>query len=176
VYTYLPDAGWGGLNLLASIGGLTIALSVLVFLVAVVRSRSGAPAPANPWDADTLEWATSSPPPPYNFALQPVVTSRAGLWACPLNDAPVVTGLRTDMREVLVTTLLDAEPDHRHRDPEPSIWPLLAALATGLFFITLIFTPWAVTWGGVALLVTLVGWGWPKEREHRLQVREETGT
>jgi cytochrome c oxidase subunit 1 len=176
VYTYLPDAGWGGMNLLSSIGAFTIALSVLVFLVALVRSRAGAKAPANPWGAPSLEWATSSPPPPYNFALQPVVTSRTPLWDRAAGEAPVVTGLRTDMREILVTTVFDAEPDHRHRDPEPSIWPFLAALATGLFFITLIFTPWAVTWGGVALLVTLVGWGWPKAREHRLQVREEQGT
>ena len=51
------------------------------------------------------------------------------------------------MREVLVTTVLDAEPDSRHRHPPPTIWPLLAAIATAITFITLIFTPWGVVIG-----------------------------
>ena len=173
VYTYLPETGWGPLNLLASIGAVVIAGSVLVFLVNVARSlRRGAEAPDNPWEAETLEWATGSPPPPYNFLHPPTVSGRSPLWQ---RDAgvPVVTGLRTDMREILVTTLMDAEPDSRMRQPEPSVWPLLAALATGITFITLIFTPWGLPIGAVFMTATLVGWGWPSGREHELQVREE---
>ena len=63
VYTYLPELGWGGLNLLATVGGVIIAVSMLLFIVDVVRSlRSAETAPDNPWEAGTLEWATSSPP------------------------------------------------------------------------------------------------------------------
>jgi cytochrome c oxidase subunit I+III len=173
VYTYLPETGWGPLNLLASVGALTIAASVAVFLVNLVRSlRGGAAAGENPWDASTLEWATSSPPPPYNFHLIPTVQSRSPLWRRP-PDAPVVTGLRTDMREILVTTMLDAEPDNRMRLPEPTVWPLIAAIATGITFITLVFTPWGLPIGVPLITVAFLGWGWPSRKEHQLQIREE---
>ena len=59
------------------------------------------------------------------------------------------------------------------RLPEPSIWPLLAALATGVTFITLIFTPWGLPLGAVCLTAALVGWAWPSRKEHELQVRAE---
>jgi cytochrome c oxidase subunit I+III len=173
IYTYLPETGWGPLNLLATVGAVTIAASVLVFLVNVARTaRRGAFAGENPWDAESLEWGTASPPPAYNFHYLPTVPSRAPLWDR-TPATPVVTGLRTDMREILVTTLLDAEPDSRLRHPEPSIWPFLAAVATGVTFITLIFTPWGLPVGAVLLTMALVGWGWPGKHEHELQVREE---
>ena len=76
---------------------------------------------------------------------------------------PVVTGLRTDARDLLVTYVLDAEPDHRTVFPEPSIWPLLAALATTGLFIGSIFTPWAVPIGAIPVAITLTGWFWPKK-------------
>jgi cytochrome c oxidase subunit 1 len=174
IYTYLPETGWGPLNLVATIGAVTIALSVVLFLVNLVASlRVGAPAGDDPWEAPTLEWATSSPPAPYNFHLIPTVQSRSPLWKRP-PDAPVVTGLRSDMREILVTTMLDAEPDSRMRMPEPTIWPLLAAIATGVTFIALIFTPWGLPLGAALITAAFVGWGWPRARDTRLQ-REERG-
>ncbi len=173
VYTYLAGTGWGGLNLLASAGAAIIAASVAVFLVNVARSLARpARAPDNPWDADTLEWAAASPPAPYNFAFPPVVESRTPLWERS-TPPPVVTGLRTDVREVLVTTLLEADPDHRHRHPESSLWPFLAAAATGLLFISLVFTFWAVAFGSALVFLALFGWAWPRGREHRQQVSEE---
>ena len=172
VYTYLPETGWGPLNLAATVGALTIAASVALFLANLIRSRRAAPAGDDPWDAPTLEWATSSPPPPYNFHLLPTVEGRSPLWARRV-DTPVVTGLRTDMREILVTTMLDAEPDSRLRLPEPTAWPLLAAIATGITFIALIFTPWGLPIGAVLVTLAFVGWGWPNDREHELQSREE---
>jgi cytochrome c oxidase subunit I+III len=173
VYTYLAETGWGDLNLLASAGAVLVAVSVVIFLVNVAVSlRSGAAAGDDPWGADTLEWATTSPPRPYSFPFIPVVESRAPLWerAGPL---PVVTGLRTDVREVLVTTLLDAEPDSRHRHPQPTIWPLLAAVATSVTFITLIFTPWGAVIGLPLLFVAFLGWAWPRGQDHAEQVRVE---
>jgi cytochrome c oxidase subunit I+III len=174
VYTYLAETGWGELNLLASIGAVTIALSAAVFLVNVVRSlRQGIPAGENPWEASTLEWAAASPPREYNFPFIPVVESREPLWTSPA-ELPVVAGLRTDVREVLVTTMLDAEPDNRHRHPAPSTWPLLAALATAVTFITLIFTPWGLVIGVPLLFVGFVGWAWPRGEDHREQRMIET--
>ena len=173
VYTYLPELGWGSLNLLSTLGAATLAASVLLFLVNVVRSlRSGAPADADPWGADTLEWAAASPPRPYNFALVPVVDGRAPLWQSP-EGLPVLTGLRTDVRDVLVTTLLDAEPDSRHRHPPPTIWPLLAGIATAITFITLIFTPWGLVIGLPLLFLGFLGWAWPRGRDHEEQLMIE---
>jgi cytochrome c oxidase subunit I+III len=173
VYTYLPETGWGPLNLLATVGAVTIAASVLVLAINVVRSlRQGVMAGDDPWGAPTLEWATSSPPPPYNFHHLPTVHSRSPLWRRPA-VALVVSGLRTDMREILVTTMLDAEPDSRMRLPDPTIWPLLAALATGVTFIVLIFTPWGLPIGAVLIVPAFVGWGWPSRKDHELQLRAE---
>ncbi|HET7322118.1 MAG TPA: cbb3-type cytochrome c oxidase subunit I, partial [Longimicrobiaceae bacterium] len=164
VYTYLAETGWGTLNLLETVGAVVIGVSVLVFLENVRRSwKGGEPAGDNPWGAAELEWATSSPPPPYNFLHIPVVQGRYALWSR-TPDEPVVVGLRTDRREVLMTSVLDAEPESRHEDPEDTIWPFVAALATGVFFITCIFTPWGAVIGSVALLPPLVLWGWPKTK------------
>ena len=148
VYTYLAETGWGDLNLLAS-GGRGTDRSERPALPHQRRRRACAGAPPagdDPWGADTLEWATASPPRPYNFPFIPVVESRTPLWRDPARCRPW-PGLRTDVREVLVTTLLDAEPDSRHRHPPPTIWPLLAAVATAVTFITLIFTPWGAVIG-----------------------------
>jgi cytochrome c oxidase subunit 1 len=162
IYTYLPESGWGALNLLASGGALFLTAGVLVFLFEVITAlRAGALAPANPWGAGTLEWATSSPPPNSNFIAPPTVGSSEPLWEDP-PDQPVVVGLRTDVRDVLVTHVMDAEPDHRIEFPEPSVWPVLTAIATTILFIWSIFTPWGVVYGSVPLFIAMVGWFWPK--------------
>ena len=162
VYTYPEGMGWDGMNLVATLGAMTIAASVALFLGNVAWSlRRGAAAGANPWGASSLEWATESPPPSYNFAHVPIVRGGEPLW----DDDGVLSvahGLRADAREQLVTTLVAAEPRVREPSPEPSIWPLLAALATTALFIGSIFTPWAVVWGSIPLAIALIGWFWPK--------------
>jgi cytochrome c oxidase subunit I len=81
VYTFLPGRGLEMWNLLSSIGVVFQAAGMLFFTWNIVRSlRQGEPAGNDPWDAWTLEWSTSSPPPEYNFAALPVVRSRRPLW------------------------------------------------------------------------------------------------
>jgi cytochrome c oxidase subunit I+III len=162
VYTYLAATGWGPLNTLASVGAVIITSSVVVFLVNVIMSlRAGAIAGDNPWNSDTLEWATTSPPGPCSFPDIPVVTSRDGLWE-PRDDVPVMTGLRTDRREVLVTTLHDAEPESRHMLPGDTIWPFLLALAVGGAFIGAVYAPIGLVIGTIVALPIALGWAWPK--------------
>jgi cytochrome c oxidase subunit 1 len=73
---YSATAGWNDLNLLATIGGFTIAVAMLPFLWNIfITLRSGEPAGDDPWEGNTLEWATSSPPPPYNFDHLPPIRS-----------------------------------------------------------------------------------------------------
>jgi cytochrome c oxidase subunit I len=80
-WTYHEGLGWTVYNFIETIGAFIIALGVLIFIINLVVSfRSGARAGADPWDAWTLEWATASPPPEYNFVKTPVVRSRRPLW------------------------------------------------------------------------------------------------
>jgi heme/copper-type cytochrome/quinol oxidase subunit 1 len=165
VYTYPSDMGWGGLNLLSTAGAFMIAASVLLFVINVATSlRRGEPAGDNPWEASSLEWATTSPPPPYNFAQTPVVTSREALWE---GEVTAMEGLASDHREVLVTTAIEAEPDMRHVSAEPSLWPLFTALATTALFIGSIFHEWALVWGAIPVTIGLVGWLWPIQPRKR---------
>jgi cytochrome c oxidase subunit I len=81
VYTYPPLPGWAEMNMLSTIGTLVFTASVLVFAWNIaVSARRGLPAGDNPWDAFTLEWATSSPPPLHNFQRVPPVRSRRPVW------------------------------------------------------------------------------------------------
>jgi len=165
VYTYPAGMGWETLNQLSTAGAVTLALGLVLFLVnGALSLKGGRIAGANPWDASSLEWATSSPPPPYNFAHVPVVTGRSPLWE-ERGVLPVMTGLRVDDREHLLTTVLDAKPDVREPSPEPTIWPLVAALIVTGTFIGSIFTPWALVWGDVPVAAALIAWFWPNELE-----------
>jgi cytochrome c oxidase subunit 1 len=165
VYTYLPGLGFSTPNLVATIGAGFLALGVLTWVANVLRSlRAGELASADPWGADSLEWTIPSPPPSYNHALIPVVYGRAPAWERMRDDA-VVTGLATDRREVLVTSVREARPESRHVQPEPTPWTFVASLATGVTFITLIFTPWGVVIGGALATVALILWFWPRKGE-----------
>jgi hypothetical protein len=162
VYTSPAGMGLEIPNMVSTIGALIVATSVLLFVVNLVISvKRGAVAGPNPWEAATLEWATPSPPRPYNFAHIPVVNSRTPLW-----DAgavlPVVTGLRVDDKELLLTTVQAAIPDVREPVAEPSIWPFVAAVALAITFISAIFSPWALLFSAVPMAIALIAWFWPQ--------------
>ncbi|HZQ62195.1 MAG TPA: cytochrome c oxidase subunit I [Casimicrobiaceae bacterium] len=173
VYTYPADMGWGTLNLVSTLGAVTIALSVLVFIINVIASlRGGAVAGDNPWGAGTLEWATTSPPPNCNFVDVPVVHGREPLWE-PVRDPQYVAGLATQPREVLLTSVVDALPDHRLVFPEPTIWPFVSSLAVTALFVGSIFNPWAVVWGAIPIAIAVTAWFWPTEEETRKSLAVE---
>ncbi|WP_168879008.1 cytochrome c oxidase subunit I [Rhizobium sp. P28RR-XV] len=163
IYTYQPEMPWAGMNMFVSLSAVVLSLGFLVFFIDVIRSaRSGRIAGENPWNASTLEWATPSPPPCFNFRRIPVVGARDPLWAQP-GELAVAAGLRTDRRELIVSSVVEAQAEARESSPRNSIWPLLAALATTVMLIWSIFSPWAVIWGSIPIGITLTGWFWPKQ-------------
>jgi cytochrome c oxidase subunit 1 len=167
IYTYPAEMGWGNLNLLATIGAVTLALGILLTLVNAVRSaRAGALAGPDPWGAGTLEWATESPPRPCNFPALPVVYGRDPLWqGVPAGAPDHVAGLAADVREVLGTTVAEARPDSRMVFPKPTPWPFLAAVATTILFMGSMFSPMSVIWGTIPVVIAMIAWFWPRARE-----------
>jgi cytochrome c oxidase subunit 1 len=162
VYTYTAGLGWDALNLLSTLGAVMIAISVLMLIVNLLRSRKhGEIAGTNPWDAPTLEWATTSPPPTYNFPHVPLVMGDNPLWEH-REKLPVMRGLSVDKRELVLTTVLDAKPDIREPVAKPSIWPFVSAVTVGAMFIASIFTPWGVIVGSIPPAIAITIWFWPK--------------
>jgi cytochrome c oxidase subunit 1/cytochrome c oxidase subunit I+III len=169
IYTYPEGLGWDTVNLVTTIGAFVLAVGLLLVLIDVlVGLKRGALAGPNPWDAPTLEWATSSPPPPYNFAVIPIVASRHPLWEDRLQEgsgrSSIDRGLVLDEgKETIATTVLDAEPDVILPMPEDSPAPFLTTLAmTAGFAGLLLHWWWLAAAGGAATLLGLVVWLWPR--------------
>ncbi|GJG86950.1 hypothetical protein tb265_21310 [Gemmatimonadetes bacterium T265] len=176
VYTYESGIGLDAVNLVTTVGSYVFAAGVLLFVVNFFWSlKNGEPAGDNPWDAPTLEWATSSPPPPYNFAVLPEVGSRYPLW----EGRPGLEGGNEDTavrsiihrgppldqgRETLGTTPLDGEPQTVLRMPGDSLWPFFLAVALTALAYALLFGAWR-TAAVCALLVgaSIIGWLWPED-------------
>ena len=166
IYTYGAETGWGTLNFVATIGAAIIAVSVLLFIVNVVRSGSAnARADDDPWGAPTLEWATRSPPPAFNFVALPVVASRVPLWAREADEPTHVSGLSAQTREGLVTTVLDALPDVRYAYPSPSVWPFVAAITVVAWLFWSNITPSGMWYGLIPPAIAFILWYWPTKKE-----------
>ncbi|MBV9510016.1 MAG: cbb3-type cytochrome c oxidase subunit I, partial [Caulobacteraceae bacterium] len=169
IYTYPAHLGWGPSNLVISAGSFLFAVGVLLLFVNIAVSlKRGRRAGENPWNAPTLEWATPSPPPPYNFAVIPTIASRHPLWEDQLNETParsqVNRGLLLDHgRETIATTPLDAEPDLILQMPEDTLAPVsLAAGMSALFAGALVHLWWLVGLGGLVCAAALIAWFWPR--------------
>jgi cytochrome c oxidase subunit I+III len=180
VYTYQPGLGWGTLNLVETIGAYVLAVGLAVTLFNCIRAlRSGPEAPDNPWGGETLEWATSSPPAEYNFAVIPTVHSLHPLWdeqtlATMARDRDDPERTLTEGKEGLRTSDLDGVPEHPLPLPEETPLPVLTA--GGLFLITLfLFLQWTIPAAVCAALtvVVLAVWYWPRPLDEPAEVEQE---
>jgi cytochrome c oxidase subunit 1/cytochrome c oxidase subunit I+III len=165
VWSYHDGLGWGIYNLLSTIGAFTLAVGILLVVVNLLMSRSlGPPAGPDPWDANTLEWATTSPPPEYNFAVIPIVHSSDPNW----DVADRVDDWRRleeghyvleDGHETPATTVLDGDVDRILEMPSESPWPLLLTLALSVFFVLFLTEHYVAAAGSSVLIVAgLLGW------------------
>jgi cytochrome c oxidase subunit I len=159
IYTYPDGMGWNFWNFISTIGAFTIALSILVFIIAAVRSRKGEEAEGDPWDARTIEWSMSSPPPEHNFDEIPVIKHRDDFWyrkylTDPEGETVRVFAGGADEDE-------EHEGGHGHiHMPDPSYWPLLASLGPPIMGYGVIYSNWGVLiGGGVLTVLALFGWG-----------------
>ena len=169
-FTYEEGLGWDWLNMLETVGAFLFGLAIVgVFVNLFWSRRHGRPAGPNPWGAGTLEWATTSPPRPYNFAQTPIVTDRQPLWVQPADTAdpeqvtdPELALAPAELEhEVLLTAGPEAAPERVREMPGPSYWPLGAALAltgvsTAMLLRSLAFGVVAIG----ALVVCVVAWFW----------------
>jgi cytochrome c oxidase subunit 1 len=164
IYTYADGMGWNFWNMVETIGAFVIALGILTFMANVVRSlRNGEVAGNDPWDARTIEWLTTSPPPAHNYDEVPIVTARDEMWHRKYvgegdkPPIPVPAGASPDHgspaeQAAPAQTLPAHGPGHTEHSaihmPSPSYYPLIASIGLPVM-------GWGVLFGGVAQVALL---------------------
>jgi cytochrome c oxidase subunit I+III len=143
-YTYGPGMGWSGLNLLETLGAYVLAAGLILIVVNLLVSlRRGAPAGNDPFRGATLEWATSSPPPEYNFAVIPAISSPYPMWDAEDRKEDVRRAERGELvldtgHETPATTVVDGVMDEVLDMPSESPWPIVFAGSLGMVFVFLL--------------------------------------
>ena len=147
-------------NLVASVGAFVLGIGTFLFLVNVWVSRKHPPAPADPWDARSLEWLTASPPKEHNFDRIPTVHSLDEFFHRKYED--VGEGDQHDYKQVatgdevieLETKYADA---HIHL-PSPSYWPIMLALSFPIISYGVIYSTLLIVAGLAVAVLALFGW------------------
>jgi cytochrome c oxidase subunit I len=167
VYTWDSGLGWEPYNLVSSIGGMVIATGIVILLYNFISSlRKGAVAGDDPWDAWTLEWTTTSPPPDYNFETIPTVRGPRPFWD--LKHPDKADWLESGRPEPEPKPAAPSghpgasavETGTHHAAPLTSSVPLLAAIGVVAVAAGGLGAPLIPVIGGVFLLGTLVAWAW----------------
>ena len=153
--TYPSGMGWDLMNLLSTIGAFIIALGFLVFVFNVVKSRKNVIDDPDPWDARTIEWGTSSPPPAHNFDEEPTVAHLDEWWHRKYEHTEDGKLRKRDKVEYLANANFDASKVHL---PSPSYWPIIVAFGLPFIAYGLIYTYWLCALGGLMILGGLYGW------------------
>jgi cytochrome c oxidase subunit I+III len=166
IHTYDEGSGWEVINLISSVGAFVMAIGFALVIVDVIANMALAVRGArNPWRAGSLEWAMPTPPPAYNFASLPLVTSRDPLSADPDVAVRIARGEgylgtpRDGRREVLTVETATGRPEALVVFPMNTALPILMSAATGLFFVAFLakiywLAPIAV------VIVSAMAWRW----------------
>ena len=146
-------------NRVASVGSFVLAIGVLMFLINVVYTARNAPvAPADPWDARSLEWMTSSPPAEHNFDAIPTVHELDEFFHRKYeeNEATGEIHQVSTYEEIMADEATRADK-HIHL-PSPSYWPIILAVGLPIVAYGLIFARLLAVFGGVVILLAMFGW------------------
>ncbi|HEX6680378.1 MAG TPA: cytochrome c oxidase subunit I [Gaiellaceae bacterium] len=172
IYTYPNGMGWGAYNLSETVGAFILTAGLLMIAANLVYSRFRGPAAGpDPFGGGTLEWTTTSPPPPYNFPVIPVVRSAYPNWDPEDREADRARLRRGELvfdagHETPAATVVDAVPDEVLEMPSESPWPLVLSVCTAGLFVMLLVRHYVVA-GIFALLVVLAlaAWHWKEPQE-----------
>jgi cytochrome c oxidase subunit 1/cytochrome c oxidase subunit I+III len=167
IYTYPSYTGWGTYNLIESVGGFILAAGLVLIAFNLFWSRIYGPSSGrDPFFGGTLEWTTASPPPHYNFAVIPRVSSPYPNWdvADREEDAQDLDrGARVfeDGHETPATTVKDGYLDDVLEMPSESGWPIVIAVCLTLLFVLVLLSHYlaALAFAGLAALALAV-WHW----------------
>jgi cytochrome c oxidase subunit I len=174
-WKYAPEMGLEPWNIVVTIGGFVIALSILVFMYNWITSRRrGDASGLDPWDARTVEWMVPNPSPEYNFAVPPVVRSLDHFWHLKYDEDEEGRAVRKDDADEIVARIEyeQSNPESPIHLPNPSYFPLLVALGLPIIFYGVIYHE--ALWGKALMLVgviitlsAVIGWGMePLEEPH----------
>jgi cytochrome c oxidase subunit I+III len=165
VYTYPAGLGWQPYNLVESVGAYAIAAGLLLVVFNLTRSYfTGEPAGDDPFGGATLEWSTSSPPPEFNYAVIPRVSSAYPMWDRHDREEDARRLERGEMvldegHLTPATTPLDADLDEVLDMPGESFAPAVTALVLFLVFMMLLTGHLVALWVALGLLAaSLVAW------------------
>jgi cytochrome c oxidase subunit 1 len=146
-------------NTFASAGTVVLVLGVLCFLINVWVTRKNPPAPADPWDARSLEWLTTNPPKEYNFDRTPTVHALDEFFHRKYED--VGEGDEHEYRQVMtgeeVVALEEANADEHIHLPAPSFWPIITAFSLPIIAYGVIYSPLLIAAGGAIAVMGLFG-------------------
>jgi heme/copper-type cytochrome/quinol oxidase subunit 1 len=168
IYTYPAALGLGPTNALVTAGAFVLGIGILISIVNfLVSLRAGRVAGKNPWNADSLEWGTDSPPAPYATIHIPTVVSRCPLWDDHDEEAdPDGSRILDHGRQTPSTTWLDADPFAISQMPYESIAPLLLAIALFILFCAMVFELlWIALAGLILTFACGCFWLWPRPEE-----------
>ncbi|EPY05978.1 quinol oxidase subunit 1 [Paenibacillus sp. E194] len=158
MYTYSAETGFGPLNLLATIGsvGLAIGFAILVYNIYWSFRYQPRDTTSDPWDARSLEWATHSPVPEYNFAIVPKVKSLDAFWLWKKNKQPLFEG---ELEEIHMP----------NNNGQPFILGVIFFF-WGFFMVFMWWTPAIIT--GILILIMLAVRSFERDHGRHISVKE----
>jgi cytochrome c oxidase subunit I+III len=175
LWTYPASLGWGTTNLIETLGSYLLGLGLLVMTANLALSlKRGPKVGRDPFDGATLEWATTSPPPPYNFAVIPKVTSPYPMWDVRDREEDLRRVERGEMvlaegHQTPATSVVDGELDEVMDMPSDSAWPIALGgmlLIVTIFLLTGHWTTAVVFAGAAAAIVA--AWHWTEGEAQRV--------
>ena len=156
IYTYGGEMGWGLWNAFSTAGAFLLAVSLLLFIHNMVKSwRKGELAGDDPWDARTLEWSISSPPPEYNFAEIPTVYGRDAWW----------DQKRRQVKRAVPVGGGSGDEEHSIHLPQPSYWPIVVSIGLLVGGYGLIYNIAVAAIGGAIAMIAVYAWSFEPVNE-----------